>query len=376
MKRKIIFFSLVIIIIGSFFIYTIFSNKTDFVSYSFFAEQMKANSIETSIISEETIKFTLKDGNQYLCQNPKSPDLAERLLLSGTAISFEKNVEEKLVFILDILFYIIFAIAIIFIYKRFISPSSFKVAKKTQAYFSDIVGMEDVKKAALQVVDMLKKPNFYQRKGIRIPKGILLEGDPGNGKTLFARALANEAGIKFIPTKATDFESMFMAIGPMKVKMLFRKARKNAPCIVFIDEFDGIGTKRNYSGNAIETENTRIVTALLNELDGFQVNSGVLVVAATNSIKALDEALVRPGRFDSKFYVPYPDKNARLALIEKYTGNKQLDSMVSKDKLAEKLKGASCAYIESLLNNAALLAQSQGQDSIQEIHIAQAAKEM
>ena len=102
----------------------------------------------------------------------------------------------------------------------------------------------------------------------------------------------------------------------------------------------------------------------------------MLVVAATNSIKALDEALVRPGRFDSKFYVPYPDKNARLALIEKYTGNKQLDSMVSKDKLAEKLKGASCAYIESLLNNAALLAQSQGQDSIQEIHIAQAAKEM
>lgn len=376
MKTKKILLILAIIAIAIFFAYFYFFEKPELITYSFFADQMQAKNIANAMISEETISFTLKDGSQYSCQNPKSPDIAERILLSGATVEFEDSFEEILIFILDLLFYAIFAVAIIFVYKRFVSPNSFKVVKKTQAHFSDIVGMENIKNTALQVVDMLKNPKLYQSKGIRIPKGILLEGDPGNGKTLFARALANEGGINFIPAKATDFESMFMAIGPMKVKMLFRKARKNSPCIVFIDEFDGIGTKRNYSGNAIETENTRIVTALLNELDGFQVNQGVLVVAATNSIKALDEALVRPGRFDSKFYVPYPDKNDRIALIEKYTSTKQLDSSVNIEKLADRLKGVSCAYIETLLNRAALCAQVQGIDSIQETHIVQAAKEM
>jgi cell division protease FtsH len=193
-----------------------------------------------------------------------------------------------------------------------------------------------------------------------MPKGILLEGEPGNGKTLFAKALAGEAKVNFIPAKATDFESMFMAIGPLKVKLLFKKARRRAPCIVFIDEFDGIGTVRNYSGSAIETENTRIVTALLNELDGFEASNGVLVIAATNSIKALDPALIRPGRFDAKLTVPYPDEAAREKLVEMYSRGKTPAAECSSAALARLFNGYSCAKIESVLNSAALRAGQEG----------------
>ena len=163
-----------------------------------------------------------------------------------------------------------------------------------------------------------------------------------------------------MPAKATDFESMFMAIGPMKVKLLFRKARRRAPCIVFIDEFDGIGTKRNYSGSAIETENTRIVTALLNELDGFEPNKGILVLAATNSVSALDEALIRPGRFDSIVKVPYPDERSLVSLINMYLGTQKLESNVTTEWLAAKFKGFSCAKVESVINKSLLIAKEKG----------------
>ena len=223
---------------------------------------------------------------------------------------------------------------------------------------------------------IMQNPLEYAAKGIRMPKGVLLEGEPGNGKTLFAKALAGEAKVNFIPAKATDFESMFMAIGPMKVKLLFRKARKQAPCIVFIDEFDGIGTVRNYTGSALETENTRIVTALLNELDGFEPTNGVLVLAATNSIQALDPALIRPGRFDARFIVPYPDYNARVELVKMYCRGKNADAACTPETLAKMTDGYSCAKIESVLNRAALLAGQDNRDAFTMDDFRQACKEV
>lgn len=234
--------------------------------------------------------------------------------------------------------------------------------------------MEDLKKDMMQIADIMKNPAEYKAKGIRMPKGILLEGAPGNGKTLFARALAAEAKVNFIPAKATDFESMFMAIGPMKVKLLFAKARKKTPCIVFIDEFDGIGTRRNYSGSAIETENTRIVTALLNELDGFTPHDGILVLAATNSRTALDEALIRPGRFDAKYTVPYPDADTREKLIEKYSHGKK--SSCNTKNLAKNFSDFSCAQIESVINRAALVASQQNREEFNENDVQIALKEI
>lgn len=292
----------------------------------------------------------------FVTQNPDSPLLKEFLLKNNVAVSESADGGQIFGTVLDVAFYVLFFGAIIFVFRKFISPNTFKIVRRTGVTFKDVVGMEELKKDMRQIMDIMRHPSAYRQKGIRMPKGILLEGAPGNGKTLFARALAGEAAVNFIPAKATDFESMFMAIGPMKVKLLFKKARRSAPCIVFIDEFDGIGTRRTYSGSAIETENTRIVTALLNELDGFEANSDILVIAATNSITALDEALIRPGRFDARVRVPYPDANAREQLVRMYTAKKSCAADCTPSVLAKKFEGFSCAKIESVLNRATLIA--------------------
>ena len=365
-KRRLLIavLSLIVLCVAGYFTWNYFDSKKINVSYSEFYRQMSLGKVESVIIKEKQIEYELKDSGTtsavYKTDNPHSTTLEEALLKKGVKVTVEKDSAEIFNLIFDALFYIFFFGIIIVVFRKFISPNTFKVVHKTGVKFDDVVGMDNLKRDMTQVMKIMQNPREYAAKGIRMPKGVLLEGEPGNGKTLFAKALAGEAKVNFIPTKATDFESMFMAIGPMKVKLLFRKARKQAPCIVFIDEFDGIGTVRNYSGSALETENTRIVTALLNELDGFEPTKGVLVLAATNSIQALDPALIRPGRFDARFIVPYPDYNARVELVKMYCNGKNADAACTPETLAKMTDGYSCAKIESVLNRAALLA---GQDS-------------
>ncbi len=338
-----------------------FGNQCEKVTYAEFWQKVEQNKVSSVNFDGEKIRFVLKNNDSdFVTQNPDSPVLAEELLKRGIEVKVSKDGTEILSLIFDLIFYLFFFGVIFIAFRKFISPNTFRVVHKTGVKFDDVVGMDKLKSDMVQVMEIMKKPAEYAKKGIRMPKGILLEGEPGNGKTLFAKALAGEARVNFIPAKATDFESMFMAIGPLKVKLLFKKARRRAPCIVFIDEFDGIGTVRNYSGSAIETENTRIVTALLNELDGFEASNGVLVIAATNSIKALDPALIRPGRFDAKLTVPYPDEGARRQLVEMYTRGKKPAAECSPEKLAREFAGYSCAKIESVLNSAALLAGQAG----------------
>ena len=364
---------LVLALLGSYFFFADTSQK---VSYADFIGNVEKGSVSSVSFTEDKINFELNDGTKFMTQNPSSPDLAERLLLSGVDVKYEKNLDEIIALIFDIVFYLIFFGIIFVAFRKFISPNTFKVVRHTKVHFSDIAGMDDLKRHMIQIASLMRNPKEAAGRGIRLPKGILLEGDPGNGKTLFARALAEEAGVNFIPAKATDFESMFMAIGPMKVKLLFKKARKAAPCIVFIDEFDGIGTKRNYSGSAIETENTRIVTAMLNELDGFEPHSGVLVLAATNSRQALDEALIRPGRFDAKYTVPYPDSKTRLELINMYSKDKAFGSDCRPETLVGKFNGFSAAKIESVLNRAAMIAGQKNAFEISMEDITAAIEEM
>lgn len=352
---------------AAYFAWDYFDGRGEEISYADFWESIEAGEVRSVNFDGDKIEFNVVNSdsaageseNTFVTQNPHSPVLAEELMRRGIEVSVAKDGAEILSLIFDVFFYLFFFGLIFIAFRKFISPNTFKVVHKTGVKFDDVVGMEKLKRDMVQVMEIMKKPAEYAKKGIRMPKGILLEGDPGNGKTLFAKALAGEAKINFIPAKATDFESMFMAIGPLKVKLLFRKARRRAPCIVFIDEFDGIGTIRNYSGSAIETENTRIVTALLNELDGFESTNGVLVIAATNSIKALDPALIRPGRFDAKLTVPYPDEDARKKLVEMYTRGKSPAAECSVQVLAKMFDGYSCAKIESILNNAALIASQE-----------------
>lgn len=365
------FFAIVIaalVCAAAYFAWDYFGNKEEKISYVDFWQCVEAGDVASVKLDGDIIHFSTKASPvKFKTQNPNSPLLQEELMKRAIEVTVAKDDAEIISLIFDAIFYLFFFGVIFIAFRKFISSNTFKVVHKTGVKFDDVVGMDKLKRDMVQVMEIMKKPAEYAKKGIRMPKGILLEGDPGNGKTLFAKALAGEAKINFIPAKATDFESMFMAIGPLKVKLLFKKARRRAPCIVFIDEFDGIGTIRNYNGSALETENTRIVTALLNELDGFEASKGVLVIAATNSIKALDPALIRPGRFDAKLTVPYPDEDARKKLVEMYTRGKKPAAECSPEALARLFNGYSCAKIESILNNAALRA---GQDGRPEFTLA------
>jgi len=368
-KKLFVLFLAAVVAAGIYFAYAHFAPKEEVISYSAFYKLVQEGQVSSAKISSDKIYFSLSgdaagakdaDVTQKVTANPDSPVLQEFLMRNGVEVSVEKDATEIFSIIFDSIFYIFFFSVFFFVFRKFISPNTFKVVHKTGIKFDDVVGMESLKRDMQIVMEIMKNPAEFAKKGIRMPKGIILEGEPGNGKTLFAKALAGEAKVNFIPAKATDFESMFMAIGPMKVKLLFRKARRRAPCIVFIDEFDGIGTKRNYSGSAIETENTRIVTALLNELDGFEPSQGVLVLAATNSIQALDEALIRPGRFDARFKVPYPDEKARISLSAMYLKGKNPSDECTPENLAKIFDGFSCAKIESALNRASLLSIQEG----------------
>ena len=378
MKRKNLFIYIIILIglaVAGYFAWDYFSAKKTYVPYSQFYELLEKNQVSSALIKADSIEFTC-EGKDFKTENPHSPSLEENLLKKGVKVTVEKDSGEIFSLIFDIIFYVFFFGIIIVVFRKFISPNTFKVVHKTGVKFDDVVGMENLKRDMTQVMKIMQNPREYAAKGIRMPKGVLLEGEPGNGKTLFAKALAGEAKVNFIPAKATDFESMFMAIGPMKVKLLFRKARKQAPCIVFIDEFDGIGTVRNYTGSALETENTRIVTALLNELDGFEPTKGVLVLAATNSIQALDPALIRPGRFDARFCVPYPDYKARVQLVKMYSAGKNPAAECTPETLARITDGYSCAKIESALNRAALIAGQEERAEFTMDDVKRAAKEL
>lgn len=260
--------------------------------------------------------------------------------------------------VLDLVFDFIFFGAFFFGLFKLLSWSkkTFRVVRHTGVTFDDIAGMDSVKQEMSYLIDVLKNPAKYKSSGIRQVKGVILEGLPGNGKTMFAKALANEANVNFIATKGADFQGAVMSLSAMKVKMLFNKARHHKPCIIFIDEFDSIGEKRNYAGSGIDKENNRMLTTLLNEMDGFEPSSGILVIAATNSYQSLDAALVRPGRFDLKYTIGNPDYPTRLKLVEIYSKGKSFTEDISQELLAGATDGLSCSGIETLLNESASLA--------------------
>lgn len=360
MKNKKILISIVIAILVGVLILisTLDLENKDYYSYKDFYYELENDKIESVFIQTNTISFKkLNDEKEYYTENPDSINLKEKLLLKNVKVEIDDSTE-KLAFVFDLMFYLIFFGAAGFgIYKLIsLNSKTFKVVKKTNVKFEDIAGMDDLKKEMLKTVEVLKNQKEYQDKGIRQIKGIILEGNPGNGKTLFAKALAGETDINFIATKGADFQSAMMSMGARKIKMLFKKARKHKPCIIFIDEFDGIGERRNYAGTGVDKENNRIITAMLNEMDGFDSQDGILVIAATNSYASLDPALVRPGRFDLKYNITNPDYNTRLKLIELYTKKKILSENLEIKKMADSFDNLSSAAIEAIINEASMLA--------------------
>lgn len=360
MKKKqiLIVISVLILIILLTLIYLMNSNQNEnYYSYKDFYYEVTNDNIEKVIFDDENITFKKNnDDKLYYTENPNSNTLKEELLLKGITVE-EDNTEETVTLIFDLIFYLVFFGAVGFgIYKLVsLTSNNFKVVRKTNVKFDDIAGMDELKKDMIKVVDILKSSKGYKDKDVRQIKGIILEGSPGNGKTLFAKALAGEANVNFIATRGADFQSAMMSMGARKIKMLFKKARRYKPCIIFIDEFDGIGERRNYAGTGVDKENNRIITTMLNEMDGFDTKDGILVIAATNSYSSLDSALVRPGRFDLKYNISNPDYNTRIKLIELYTKNKTLNKDLDIKKMADSFDNLSCAAIEAIINEASMI---------------------
>ena len=234
---------------------------------------------------------------------------------------------------------------------------------KNKVTFKDIAGSEEEKSEVMEIVDFLKEPKKYTNMGAKIPKGVLLCGSPGTGKTLLARAIAGEANVPFISMSGSEFIEMFAGLGASRVRKLFERAKKVAPCIVFIDEIDAIGSRRA-SNNGADTENNQTLNQLLVEMDGFDTDTSVIVMAATNRPEMLDEALLRPGRFDRRINIGLPDINDREKILKLHAENKKLASDVDLKSVAANTAGSSGAELANVLNEAAILATNRNHEAI------------
>lgn len=230
--------------------------------------------------------------------------------------------------------------------------------------FADVAGLVEEKEELFEIVDFLKNPMKYIKLGARIPKGVLLVGEPGTGKTYLSKAVAGEAGVPFYTISGSDFVEMFVGVGASRVRDLFQTAKKNAPCIVFIDEIDAVGRQRGAGLGGGNDEREQTLNQLLVEMDGFSQNEGIIVMAATNRPDILDKALLRPGRFDRNIYVSLPDVKAREAILEVHAKHKKIDEDVDLENIAKKTVGFSPADLENLLNEAALLTARENLDKI------------
>ncbi|MGA4579786.1 ATP-dependent zinc metalloprotease FtsH [Limisphaera sp. VF-2] len=236
--------------------------------------------------------------------------------------------------------------------------------KNTGVTFADVAGCEEAKQELKEVVDFLKNPKTYEQLGARIPKGVLLVGPPGTGKTLLARAVAGEAGVPFFSMSGADFVEMFVGVGAARVRDLFKQAKEHAPCIIFIDELDAIGRQRGVHLGAVNDEREQTLNALLVEMDGFEANTGVIILAATNRPEILDRALLRPGRFDRQVVVDAPDLDGREAILKVHARNKKLAADVDLRRVAAATAGFSGADLANVLNEAALLAARRQAEAI------------
>ena len=247
--------------------------------------------------------------------------------------------------------------------------------RKTKVRFDDVAGLEEEKGELIEIVDFLKRPEKYTKMGARVPKGVLLYGKPGTGKTLIAKAIAGEADVPFISMSGSEFIEMFAGLGASRVRKLFERARKLAPCIVFIDEIDAIGSRRT-SNSGAETENNQTLNQLLVEMDGFGSEETIIVLAATNRPEMLDKALLRPGRFDRQITIPNPDLKGRLEILKIHSKDKKLSDDVNLESIAEDTAGFTGAELENILNEAAIVATKNKHEEIENDDIEEAVKKV
>ena len=320
--------------------------------------------------SNETFELNIPMSDEFLAKITEASDKKEFNLNIVT----DPEASEWLAIIIDVVPLIILGGCMIWLFTRQIGGNgkSMDFGKSraklledgTKTTFKDVAGLTEEKEEVEELIDFLKAPKKFQSMGARIPKGVLLVGPPGTGKTLLARAVAGEAKVPFYYISGSDFVELFVGIGASRVRDMFKQAKMNAPCLIFIDEIDAVGRQRGTGLGGGHDEREQTLNQLLTEMDGFGPNEGIIVIAATNRPDVLDPALLRPGRFDRQVTVGMPDKNARKEILEVHAKNKILDKNVTIEYLAKRTPGFSGADLENLLNEAALLAVRRNKKSI------------
>jgi cell division protease FtsH len=337
-------------------------------SYSQLLQRVDGNTIKKAVIQNDQIKATDKDGKIWTTMTPANQeDLVKRLESHGVDISVKNGGNLLLTILLQALPLLLIAGVWIFFMRQMQggargamgfgkSKARLLTENKNRVTFEDVAGVDEAKDELAEIVDFLKDPAKFQRLGGKIPKGALLIGPPGTGKTLLARAIAGEAGVPFFTISGSDFVEMFVGVGASRVRDMFEQAKKNAPCIIFIDEIDAVGRHRGAGLGGGNDEREQTLNQLLVEMDGFESNEGIILIAATNRPDVLDPALLRPGRFDRQVVVPNPDVAGREKILRVHMRNVPLAADVDVKTLARGTPGFSGADLSNLVNEAALAA--------------------
>ncbi|XGV99898.1 MAG: ATP-dependent zinc metalloprotease FtsH3 [Leptolyngbya sp. BL-A-14] len=339
--------------------------------YSQFIEKVQEGKIEKVRISADRSIAVVQDGNNRVVVNlPNDPELINILTSNKVDISVLPQTDDGfwLKALSSLFFPVLLLVGLFFLLRRAQSgPGSqamnfgkskarVQMEPQTQVTFTDVAGIDQAKLELSEVVDFLKNADRFTAVGAKIPKGVLLVGPPGTGKTLLARAVAGEAGVPFFSISGSEFVEMFVGVGASRVRDLFEQAKSNAPCIVFIDEIDAVGRQRGAGLGGGNDEREQTLNQLLTEMDGFEGNTGIIIIAATNRPDVLDAALLRPGRFDRQVVVDRPDYAGRLEILNVHARGKTLSKDVDLEKIARRTPGFTGADLSNLLNEAAILA--------------------
>ena len=365
------------------------SVKVNEITYDEFIKNMNNNEIKELTITPKTrsnlyyVEGKLKgykENEKFTLYLPQSDEFISKIVTGESDYGFSIDVKQDpeaaswLLIVVNVLPYVILIGGTIWLFTRQLGGNNKSMdfgrsrakllEEGTKTTFKDVAGLTEEKEEVQELIDFLKNPKKFQSMGARIPKGVLLVGPPGTGKTLLARAVAGEAKVPFYYISGSDFVELFVGIGASRVRDMFKQAKMNAPCLIFIDEIDAVGRQRGTGLGGGHDEREQTLNQLLTEMDGFGANEGIIIIAATNRPDVLDPALLRPGRFDRQVTVALPDKNAREEILKVHAKNKILDKSITLEYLAKRTPGFSGADLENLLNEAALLAVRRNKKSI------------